>query len=121
MSFSVPDQVLKDRTRMGTMRFPNEQEAYQMCCAITAALEKIYPGHLWRAAINQDLLFIQNCTVDDENAYCVHLADIDPDGKVLMRIAGEILERFGLTRGRARHQEIKNLEYDPISGNAKEI
>jgi len=47
MSYSIHDQVLKDRARLGTMRFPNEAEALQICCAITGALHKIYPNHMW--------------------------------------------------------------------------
>jgi hypothetical protein len=121
MIISTPGSVIRGRKNLGTYRFPNEKEAYEMCCAFSGALSKLYPGFMWGASINQDILFIQNCTLDHVNAYSINLADIDPEGRVLARIAGEILERYGVSRGHAKKSEIKNLKYDELTGNAPQI
>ncbi len=120
MIYSDASSVIRGRKTLGTMRFPNEAEACEMCCAFTDAICKLYPGYEWRALINQDLLWIQNTTLDNENAFAVHLADIDVEGRALARIAGEILERYGARRGKASETELKELKYDFLD-NAKQI
>jgi len=68
--------------------------------------------------MQQDVVFIQNMSLNTKKAFSLPLASFDINGKVLMRVGGEILERFKMQRGKRNQADFKSLIRD-VSRNAK--
>lgn len=72
---------------------------------IAEGLHKHYPGHLWQVAPSADFstLTIKNIRLSDKAGICIHIAGphaMAPDAahKTAMRMGGELLERFRVSR-----------------------
>ena len=113
----TPGSVVKGRSTVRLQRMPTDQEALEICKAFTATLDMIYPGYIWQAGMNQDLVYIQCMSLNKQLGYRLPLKCFDVEGKVLMRIGGEILERFNMRRGKADQNAKRSLVRD-IRGDA---
>lgn len=80
-----------------------------LCADVARTLEKFYPNHMWLVGADS---FAGRVTVDlpyekpvalKNYGYLLHLSSIQAAGAEakVMRAGGELLERFGLTRGAA--------------------
>ena len=75
-------------------------------------LTKHYPGHMWAVNVNQGVAFIKNLMLSGNWGFIIKLKDIDNDYKKVIQAGGEILERYNVSRGRLKEQEILNLDRD---------
>lgn len=79
---------------------------------VADALYKHYPGHPWAASIRGGVIFIRNLSISNSHGMCVHLSSYyaDPGNKKIIRLAGELLERANLNRGRDRGDEVVHVD-----------
>ena len=94
---------------------------YEVAKMIGTALAHKYPGHGWNvlADSRNGIANIYMSQMSGREGYVYKLKDIslgsfDAD---MMRVGGEILERFGVTRGKYNEQSIRDVIRDP-RGNA---
>ena len=86
------------------------------------ALEKQYPGWLWMINPDQDggVIYIYSLRLSGEWGYVLKTGEVENDahGKAAIRAGGEILERFGIRRGKYKRKllrgKITNLRGDYI-------
>jgi hypothetical protein len=108
------------RDRLKTVRYlkqPTDEQARDICCNVGAALKLMYPRYDWHVGVNQDWLYILCASLSTRLGMRLPLSAIDAEGKALMRSAGELLERFGCSRDRARESELMAARRD-YYGNA---
>lgn len=80
---------------------------------IAATLEQHYPGHLW--AVNVDvrggMATVQNLNLSGRWGFYVRMVDFinDPFMRKIVHSGGEILERYRVSRGQMRPDEIENV------------
>lgn len=84
-----------------------------------AALEKKYPGWWW--CLNPDewagVFYIYSLRLSGEWGYVVKIKDIqDKPAKTAIEAGGEILERYGIRRGKYKRSLLKNKMKD-LRGN----
>ena len=120
MSILLPGSIIKGRKTVKDFRFPTDQEAMEICKGMSEALSTIYHGYVWCVQIQQDVVSIINYSVNRSCGCRVPLSEIDVEGKVLMRLGGEILERYGLRRGKRDNDGLNRLHMDP-RGNAIQL
>jgi hypothetical protein len=102
---------------MRNYRVPSDIEAYNICRGMAEGLGAVYPGYQWQVMMQQDLVYVQNLSLSTARGYKLPLSAFDIEGKTLIMIGGEILERFGCRRGRKDKAEVKALKRD-LRGNA---
>ncbi|RLD78860.1 MAG: hypothetical protein DRJ15_10665 [Bacteroidetes bacterium] len=73
-------------------------------------LLKHYPGHLWAVQVYQGLVIIKNLALSGNWGFVLHQDKMDNDGKDIVRSAGELLERYNLSRGRLIENQIGDLK-----------
>ena len=117
MSVSLPNsRPIGPRKTVRHLRQPTNQQAFEICCALSGALDRIYPGYVWEVGVMQDVLFIKNAALNHEMAWAIPMAEMDVEGKKLMRIGGEILEYFNASRCKGDPKLIAKLPRD-LRGN----
>jgi len=89
----------------------------QLCEIVGAVLMKHYPLYDWliEADRRKGFIDIRNVSLDGQLGCRIYMggpATSSELEKLAMRYGGEILERFGVTRGAMRIQEIDALETD---------
>lgn len=97
------------------------QDAHDISKAkdIAEALNEHYPGHLWAVSVRgeQGVATIHNLLLSGEWGYTIHL-DKHPTSSDLkataIRGAGEILERFNVTRGRINQDKMGEMTVDRL-------
>ena len=102
----------KNRKTLKNERQPTEKQALDICNGIASAMFAMYPNYHWEVGMNQNVVYIKNSTLNYKKGYAIHINKIDPEGKVLMRIGGEILERYNVRRGRGKRDEVDLLKRD---------
>ena len=112
----TPGSVVRPRQLLRHEKQPTVAQAFAICNAFAAGLGNIYPGHLWQVHMNQNMVHIFCASLSKKYCYTCHISKFDVDGKKLMMIGAEILERFNQQRGRADVQKCKALERD-ITGD----
>lgn len=90
--------------------------------AISEVLQRHYPGHHW--AVNVDgaggVATIKNFSLSGDWGFLLMLAAFsasEMDKRVVMA-GGELLERYNLSRGRRRENEMNAVKFDGL-GNAR--
>lgn len=116
-SILTPGQVIGPRKILRHEKQPTTAQAYAICAAFSNALGNIFPGHLWQVHMNQNMVHIFCASLSKKHAYTCHINKFDPEGKKLLFIGSEILERFNMERSRANAEKCKNVERD-ITGDA---
>lgn len=82
-------------------------------------LHRHYPGHLWAVNVQGSVANVLNLSLSGRWGFTLHIpsqysaSDFD---RQVMRAGGEILERYRLTRGRMRPDDIESLPVD-AAGN----
>jgi len=115
-SILLPGGVLAGRKSLRYHRMPTNPEAFQIAQGFAEFIGTVYPGYLWRVQINGDLVTVINLNLQLGKGFRVPLSQVDDEGKVLMRAAGELLERAALPRGRRDDDRLRSLPRD-IRGN----
>jgi hypothetical protein len=113
----TPGSVIRPKRLLRHEKQPSPSQAFAICSAFSNALGNIFPGHLWQVQMNQNLVHIFCASISKKHCYTCHISRFDPDGKKLLMIGAEILERFNLTRGRADVEKCKTIERD-LKGDA---
>jgi len=79
-----------------------------------------YPGHGWEVEVDirNGIAKIFNVHLSGLNGYLLHLKKISLSSfkQDIVRIGGELLEAFGVSRGKFDQDEIMNLERDRTGG-----
>ncbi len=77
-------------------------------------LRKHYPGHWWKVNVEekQGVVYIFHMILSPIYGYVVHIKDIGPDHKVIVRAGGHVLEAFGMSRGKASREAVRNMPRD---------
>jgi len=87
------------------------------------ALNKHYPFHLWAVNVNSEggVMVVKNMRVSFRYGMVIHLKTLhaDPQLKTVIRMAGELLERAHMRRGKADGLIAQTLEgakakYQPL-------
>lgn len=85
-------------------------------------LVKSYPGHGWEVEVDtcQGIAKIFNRHMSPIQGYLLKLKEIElaTVDQLIMRIGGEVLERFGLSRERFEADKIREIQ-EATMGNAK--
>ena len=116
----TPGGVIRERKTLANAKIPTAAQALEICNCLGTALNLIYPGHLWEVGMIQSVVYIRNLRLSKTHGVKIPVENIDPEGKTLMRIGGEILERFSQKRGKVDHASIKQLKRD-IKGDATDF
>lgn len=81
---------------------------------IAEVLERCYPGHSWavHADSSQGIAWVKNLRLSDRFGFVLMLRDLKYQREIAsnaMEAGGNLLERFGLPRGRFRQSEYDAL------------
>lgn len=79
---------------------------------IAEHLTKKYPGHLWSVCVNQGVAMIKNLVLSGTWGFTIRLKDIDNDYIAVTNAGGELLERYWLSRGGLKEDEVLNMKRD---------
>jgi hypothetical protein len=98
---------------------PTQMADQDVCIAVGEDLSQVYPGYPWAVGANHEAgTVVIDLAVDKpapfrQFAYMLHLSSImGPGGQRKVREAGgELLERYGLRRGRA-HEDARERAKD---------
>lgn len=101
----------------------NEHDAKQdaldihLAMMIAEALNQAYPGHLWAVNVrgDQGIATIHNLMLSGEWGYILHLDKRYSASETVAaakRGAGEILERYNVSRGRANMEKMAHMATD---------
>ncbi len=73
---------------------------------LVARLEQAYPNFTgaWRVCINEigGTIEVTNLLLSGKMGFLMHIAKIDPEGRKVVRAAGELLERYRIARSGGR-------------------
>lgn len=105
---------------------PEEQKLrlqdMQLAAAVGNELVRHYPGHGWQVEsdIANGVVKIFNCHMSGLTGYLLHTSKIDFSSfsHTIMMVGGEMLDRFGLSRGKFNEEEVLNVQRDH-TGSAK--
>lgn len=103
------NQVNNDQPDM-----PSPEEQF-LAMRIAQLLDTKYPGHVWGVHINKTVATVRNMMLSGTHGYTLHLSNLRTDddfNRRVIRAGGEILERFAVSRGKLRTDEIANLNRD---------
>ena len=96
----------------------NEQER-DVALSIFNRLHKLYPGHAWLVQVDNNLCYIKHMLLSAQYGMTSDLFRVTQgDSKELMRIGGELLERFKVRRGAMDLESIMRLQH-LSSGDAR--
>lgn len=89
-----------------------------MCKNALDTLNKKYPGYAWVVMVDDvaGVMNIECWNISGRMGYTLHMTNLMHDAGVMnkkvMRAGGELLERYGLNRNRARETEIRSVKRD---------
>lgn len=76
-----------------------------LCRNLIARLEQFYPAFAgeWRVTINEQggTVEVTNMALSGRMGFLMHINKIDPEGRKVVRAAGELLERYRIARSGA--------------------
>lgn len=84
------------------------------------ALRKVYPAFAdyWKIRVDTrgGIVQVWNLAISGEMGFVLHITKIDPEMKRVRELAGQLLERYNVARGRALSikQAMQDVEYDGI-------
>lgn len=110
-------KVIVDSHKRGMMK---EATITSLVKNVADTLYKHYPGHAWAVGPSNDysMLAIWNEALSMKYGMWIRVNEIDPEYKNVMRWAGELLERFKVSRGSANLDELQSLDRD-VMGEVK--
>lgn len=72
------------------------------------SLDRAYPSMngFWRINVNEagNVITVTNLLLSNRNGFVMHIDKIDPEGRKVVRYAGELLERYRISR--SRHADV---------------
>jgi hypothetical protein len=83
---------------------------------VADVLNKHYAGYMW--AVNADsqtgMVQIRNLSLSGDWGFNLHMTKVQEDvsGKLIRDAGGEILERYRVSRGMIKHQQVDELATD---------
>ena len=75
-----------------------------LCRNVSEVLERHYPGWCWLVGVEQGMVRIHSFKLSTLEGYRLRPEEIDNDYRRVVDAGGEILERFGMPRGRYNHE-----------------
>lgn len=79
--------------------------------SIAETLHRHYPGHLWAVQASQQtgIATVRNLRLSGRWGFVIRLRELqqDPGLRMAVQAGGELLERWALSRGRLREQEME--------------
>lgn len=79
-------------------------------------LNKKYPGYMWAVNVNNEtgMVIVRNFTLSGDWGFNLHMENVinDPANVKVLNAAGEILERYRVSRVAANDDELSNLKID---------
>jgi hypothetical protein len=94
----------------------------ELAKSMSAVLQRHYPGHSWAVNVDgaQGVATIKNFRLSGNWGFLLHLKQFSASEyeKRVVMAAGELLERYALSRGRFRQQELESVAVDGL-GNAE--
>ena len=86
---------------------------HTMATSLVARLEQAYPvfGGMWDVAVNEPggVIIVTNSALSNRNGFVMHINKIDPEGRKVVRYAGELLERFRISRSSRVRQVVDDI------------
>lgn len=83
---------------------------------VADVLYKHYQGHMWavNASSETGMVQIRNLSLSGDWGFNLHMSRVqeDPSGKIIRDAGGEILERYRVSRGFIKHEQIDELPTD---------
>ena len=80
--------------------------------SVAEVLHRHYPGHLWavHASADTGIVTIQNLRLSGRWGFVIRLQELNRDRtlRMVVRAGGELLERWRLSRGQFRENEIED-------------
>jgi hypothetical protein len=111
---------------MISVGFAETVSELSICKDVAESLHKKYPGHLWAVSVQGGMIVIKNLAISHTHGMCVKLENYyaDPRNKRILLMAGELLERAHLKRGRDEGAPVNILEgvaakYQPSNGRIR--
>lgn len=84
-----------------------------LCRNLIARLESFYPNFTgaWRVCINEvgGTIEVTNIMLSGRMGFLMHIAKIDPEGRKVVRAAGELLERYRIARSGGQAAAIEQV------------
>ena len=81
--------------------------------ALLDRLDRAYPvfNGLWRIAVNEagNIITVTNAALSHKNGFGMHIDKIDPEGKKVVMYAGELLERYRISRSQRVRQVVDDI------------
>lgn len=74
---------------------------------------RAFPGYRWVIEVRSGVITVMNETLAMNWGFRLKDKMLDNDGVVIKRFAGELLERFRLSRGAKRNEELAELKKTP--------
>lgn len=111
-------EILKDAIKSEFIVKDTQTAALQSLCKnVLEVLYKHYPGHLWmvKADDGQGVVFIFNARISGSEGYILHIENLTNYTILehrVMQAGGEVLERFGMSRGRVKENDAKDIIRD---------
>lgn len=119
---NIPDSFKlhgQDQSILLANEYDAKQDAMDIHLAriIAEALEQAYPGHLWAVNVqgDQGIATIHNMMLSGRWGYIMHLDkrySASETIAVAKRGAGEILERYNVSRGRMNNDRMAEMKTD---------
>jgi hypothetical protein len=87
--------------------------AHTMAANLMARLEQAYPvfGGMWDVTVNEPggVIIVTNSALSNKNGFVMHIDKIDPEGRKVVMYAGELLERFRISRSSRVRQVVDDI------------
>lgn len=108
-------QIISDR-----MGIPLSGPAQTLARNIIARLEYFYPNFTgaWRVCVNEPggVIEVTNLLLSGKMGFLMHINKIDPEGRKVVRAAGELLERYRIARSGGRM-----AAFEQVLGQARDF
>ena len=84
---------------------------------LIARLEEHYPAFagFWRVSVNEagGVVVVTNLMLSGRWGFVLHISKIDPEGRKVVSAAGELLERYNISRSRLKSVAMQSLMVRP--------
>lgn len=82
---------------------PLSPASYKLATDLIARLDQAYPAFagVWRVSVNEKggVIEVTNLALSGKMGFLMHIQNLDPEGRKVVRAGGELLERYRIRRG----------------------
>ena len=86
---------------------------HMLAQTLVARLNAAYPvfAGMWDVAVNDpgNAIIVTNAVLGNKNGFVMHIDKIDSEGRKVVRFAGELLERYRISRSQRVRQVVDDL------------